>query len=139
MHRFVPVMAAWKGYRVGEIPVHHRERRFGRSKFGVGRVVSGMFDFVRVVFLTRYMQKPLQLFGGAGILLFTAGACCGIYLAVLKFAFGESIGLHHLPLLMLTVMLILFGALLFALGLMGEMQRHSGYRAAEEYSVKRRM
>jgi glycosyltransferase involved in cell wall biosynthesis len=139
MHRFVPVMAAWKGYRVGEIEVHHRPRKFGRSKFGAGRAVSGMFDFVRVLFLTRYMQKPLQLFGGAGLLLFAVGVGCGIYLGGLKFVGHESIGLHHLPLLMLTVMLILFGALLFALGLIGEMQRHSGYRAVEEYSVKERL
>jgi len=139
MHRFVPVMAEWKGYRVGEIEVNHREREFGRSKFGAGRALSGMFDFVRVLFLTRYMQKPLQLFGGTGMLLFAAGVGCGIYLAVLKLALGQSIGLTHLPLLLLTVMLILFGALLFALGLIGEMQRHSGYRAVDEYSVRARL
>lgn len=139
MHRFVPVLAGWKGYRVGEIPVRHHERRFGRSKFGAGRLVSGIFDFVRVLFLTRYMQKPLQLFGTAGLLLFTLGVAGGIYLAVLKFAYNQSIGLHHLPLLLLTVMLILFGTLLVAIGLIGEMQRHLGYQAADEYSVKVRL
>lgn len=139
MHRFVPVMAAWKGYRVDEIVVHHRERTYGRSKFGAGRMISGMFDFVRVLFLTRYMQKPLQLFGGSGLMFLAIGVGCGIYLAILKFVTGQSIGLHHLPLLMLTVLLIMFGALLFALGLIGEMQRHSGYRAAEEYSVRERL
>lgn len=138
MHRFVPVMAAWKGYRVGEIVVHHRERSYGRSKFGAGRVVSGMFDFVRVLFLTRYMQKPLQLFGGWGLFFLALGVACGVWLAILKFAEGQSIGLHHLPLLLFTVLLIMFGALLFAMGLIGEMQRHSGYRAAEEYSVRER-
>ena len=139
MHRFIPVMAAWKGFRVGEIEVNHRERQFGRSKFGAGRMISGMFDFVRVLFLTRYMQKPLQLFGGTGLLLFLAGFGCGIYLAVLKFALGESIGVHHLPLLFATALLILFGAVMFAIGLIGEMQRHSGYRAADEYSVRTRL
>jgi len=139
MHRFIPVMAAWKGYRVAELEVHHRARRFGRSKFGAARMVSGMFDFVRVLFLTRFMQKPLQLFGGTGILLFLAGLGCGAYLALLKFAYGQSIGVAHLPLLLLTVLLVLFGALLFAIGLIGEMQRHIGYRPADEYSVKRRL
>ncbi|HEV3311666.1 MAG TPA: glycosyltransferase family 2 protein [Chloroflexota bacterium] len=139
MHRFVPVMAHWKGYKVAEIEVNHRERQYGRSKFGAGRVISGMFDFVRVLFLTRYMQKPLQLFGGAGLVLFLTGVGCGVYLGILKFIAGESIGLSHLPLLFLTVMLILFGALLFAIGLVGEMQRHFGYRATEEYSVRVRL
>jgi glycosyltransferase involved in cell wall biosynthesis len=139
MHRFIPVMAAWKGFRVGEIEVNHRERQYGRSKFGAGRMISGMFDFVRVLFLTRYMQKPLQLFGGTGLLLFLAGFGCAIYLAVLKFALGESIGVHHLPLLFATALLILFGAVMFAIGLIGEMQRHSGYRAEEEYSVRMRL
>lgn len=139
MHRFVPVMAAWKGYEVAELPVNHRERSHGRSKFGAGRMISGMFDFIRVLFLTRYMQKPLQLFGGTGIILFLGGLGAGVYLAVLKFAYGQSIGISHLPLLLLTVLLILFGAVLFAIGLVGEMQRHLGYRATDEYSVKRRI
>lgn len=139
MHRFVPLMAAWKGYRVAEVEVHHHERRLGQSKFGAGRVFTGMFGFVRVLFLTRYMQKPLQLFGGTGLVLFLGGIACGIYLSILKFLYGQSIGVRHLPLLLLTVMLILFGALLFAIGLIGEMQRHSGYRATEEYSVRKRL
>jgi glycosyltransferase involved in cell wall biosynthesis len=136
MHRFVPVMAVWKGYRVGEIEVKHHARKFGRSKFGAGRFISGMLDFTRVVFLTRFMQKPLQLFGTTGALMFLLGIVGGIYLGFLKFAQGESIGQHHVPLLMLTVMLILFGSLLVAIGLIGEMQRHLNYHPEDEYSVR---
>ncbi len=138
MHRFVPVMAAWKGYRVAEIEVHHRERRFGRSKFGAGRVMAGVIDLIRVLFLTRYMQKPLSLFGTTGLVLFLLGVVGGIYLAVLKLM-GQSIGVSHLPLLFLTVMLILFGTILLAIGLIGEMQRHYGYHASDEYSIRTRL
>lgn len=139
MHRFVPVMAAWKGFKVGELEVMHHERQFGRSKFGAGRVLSGIFDFIRVLFLTRYMQRPLQLFGTVGLTLFSLGLAGGVYLAVLKFVLAQSIGLNHLPLLLLTLMLILFGTILVAIGLIGEMQRHLGYRASDEYSVRMRL
>lgn len=139
MHRFIPVMASWKGYRVGELVVEHRARRFGRSKFGAGRLMKGMLDFVRVLFLTRYMQRPLQLFGGIGIVLFLAGIACGGYLAYLKLLLSQSIGQSHLPLMFLTVMLILFGTMLFSLGLIGEMQRHFAYRGEDEYSVRKRL
>lgn len=138
MHRFIPVLAAWKGFRVREIEVHHQERTHGQSKFGAGRFFSGIIDFIRVMFLTRFMERPLQLFGTSGLFLFAVGIVSGCYLAVLKLK-GESIGLHHLPLLLLTVMLILFGTLLVAIGLIGEMQRHLAYRPSDEYSIKVRL
>ena len=69
MHRFLPVLAAAKGYRVGEMVIHHRERRFGRSKYGLGRIVRGFFDLFTVKFLTTYGQRPLHLLGSAGAIL----------------------------------------------------------------------
>ncbi len=139
MHRFIPVMAAWKGYRISEIEVHHQARRFGKSKFGAGRIVSGLVDFVRVVFLTRYMQQPLRLFGTTGLAMLLLGLIGGVYLTILKIIFGQSIGVSHLPLLLLTVLLLLFGTMLLAIGLIGEMQRHLDYRATDEYSVRTRL
>ena len=139
MHRFIPVLAAWKGYRVGELTVEHHERQFGQSKFGVGRMMSGLLDFIRVLFLTRYLQQPLALFGTAGMVLLLLGFIGGIWLAFLKIGEGQSIGLSHLPLLLLTVLLILFGALLLAIGLIGEMVRHYYYRATDEYSIQKQL
>jgi glycosyltransferase involved in cell wall biosynthesis len=139
MHRFIPVLAAWKGYRVGELTVQHHERQYGVSKFGVGRMLSGLLDFIRVLFLTRYLQQPLALFGTAGLALLFLGFLGGVWLAFLKLGQGQSIGLSHLPLLLLTVLLILFGALLLAIGLIGEMVRHYYYRASDEYSVRRQL
>jgi glycosyltransferase involved in cell wall biosynthesis len=69
MHRFLPVLAAAKGYRVGEMVIHHRQRRFGQSKYGLGRIVRGFFDLFTVKFLTTYGQRPMHLLGSCGAIL----------------------------------------------------------------------
>jgi glycosyltransferase involved in cell wall biosynthesis len=138
LHRFIPVLAYWKGYRIGEIPVNHRARRFGRSKFGAGRLLKGLIDFLKVLFLTRYMQRPLQLFGFLGLGLLSLGGIGFIYLLVLKLM-GQSLFQSHGPLLFLSGILIVSGIQLFMLGLVGEMLRHYAFRPEEEYSVRRRL
>lgn len=137
LHRFIPVLAYWKGYRVGEVVVQHRARRFGRSKYGAGRLIKGMLDFSKVLFLTRYMQRPLQLFGLLGAALWTLGGLGFLYLLVLKLI-GQSIFRTHGPLLFLSGILIVTGIQLFMLGLVGEMLRHYSFRPEEEYSVRHR-
>jgi glycosyltransferase involved in cell wall biosynthesis len=136
LHRFIPVMAAWRGFRVAEIPVKHYPRRHGKSKFGAGRFTRGMLDFMKVLFLTRYMQKPLHLFGGIGVLLMLLGLVFGIYLTEEHFRVG-NVGTR--PLLDLAVLLVITGVQLFSLGLIGEMLRHVTYRRTEEYSVRLRL
>jgi glycosyltransferase involved in cell wall biosynthesis len=138
LHRFIPVLAYWKGYRIGEIEVQHRARRYGRSKFGAGRLVKGMLDFLKVLFLTRYLQRPLQLFGFLGLLLWGFGAVGFLYLLVLKIS-GQTIFQSHGPLLFLSGILIIAGIQLFMLGLVGEMLRHYSFRPYEEYSIKKRL
>ncbi|GAC1466279.1 MAG: hypothetical protein NVS2B16_25190 [Chloroflexota bacterium] len=138
LHRFIPVLAYWKGYRVGEIVVQHRARRFGRSKYGAGRLVKGMLDFLKVLFLTRYMQRPLQLFGVLGLALWIFGGAGFLYLLGLK-ALGQSIFTTHGPLLFLSGILVVAGIQLFMLGLVGEMLRHYSFRPSEEYSIKQRL
>lgn len=138
LHRFIPVLAYWKGYRIGELEVQHHPRRFGRSKFGAGRMLKGLLDFLTVLFLTRYMQRPLQLFGVLGLFLWTAGGLGFVYLLVLKIL-GQSIFQTHGPLLYLSGIFILSGILLFMMGLVGEMLRHYSFRPSDEYSVKRRL
>ena len=136
LHRFIPVMAAWRGFRVAEIPVMHHPRIHGKSKFGAGRFARGLLDFMKVLFLTRYMQKPLHLFGGIGVVLVLLGAIFGVYLTEEHFRTG-NIGAR--PLLDLSVLLVITGVQLFSLGLIGEMLRHVTYRRAEEYSVRLRL
>jgi len=138
LHRFIPVLAYWKGYRIGEVEVQHHPRQFGRSKFGAGRMLKGLLDFLTVLFLTRYMQRPLQLFGVLGLLLWTLGGLGFLYLFVLKLL-GQSMFQTDGPLLYLSGIFILSGILLFMMELVGEMLRHYSFRASDEYSVKRRL
>ncbi len=116
LHRFVPVLASQKGYRVGEVEVNHRPREHGRSKYGWKRAISALFDIQMVVFLTRYLNRPLRLFGSVGLLLAAAGVALGLYLSVLHLL-GESIGRR--PLLALAGLLILTGIQLVSVGLNG--------------------
>jgi glycosyltransferase involved in cell wall biosynthesis len=138
LHRFIPVMAYWRGYRVGEIEVEHHARRFGRSKFGASRLFKGLLDFVKVLFLTRYMQRPLQLFGLVGLLLLLLGGAGFLYLAVLKLL-GQSVFQTHGPLMVVSGIIIVSGLQLFTMGLLGEMQRHYAFRPSDEFSVKKRL
>jgi glycosyltransferase involved in cell wall biosynthesis len=118
LHRFLPVLAHYRGYRVAELPVPHRERAHGRSRYGPERYLRGFLDLLTVTFIGRYRHRPLHLFGGLGLLLGAAGVGVLAYLTVLK-ATGEAIG--HRPLLLLGVLLVVVGLQLFSLGLLSEM------------------
>jgi len=118
LHRYTPVLAHWAGFRVTETPVRHHPRRFGRSKFGIERFVRGFFDLVTVLFLRRYIARPLHLFGMLGGTLFLGGFVIGAYLTVLKIM-GEAIGRR--PLLTLGILLMLVGVQFVSFGLLGEM------------------
>ena len=118
MHRFIPVLGAQKGWKVAEIPVNHRPRVHGHTKFGIERYARGMLDLLAVVFMDRYGNRPLHLFGGIGICCFVIGLLVGIYLTIEKIT-GESIG--NRPLLLLGVLLILVGIQFFTFGLLAQM------------------
>jgi glycosyltransferase involved in cell wall biosynthesis len=117
-HRFVPVLAHHLGYRVAELPVNHRARLNGRSRFGIERYMRAPFDLLTIVFLGRYRYRPLHLFGAIGLVTGTAGFGVLVYLTVLK-AGGAGIGQR--PLLLLGVLLLVVGVQLLSLGLIGEM------------------
>jgi glycosyltransferase involved in cell wall biosynthesis len=120
LHRFLPVLAHERGYRVAELPVNHRPRSHGRSRYGLERYLRGFLDLLTVSLVGRYRHRPLHLFGGVGLLLGALGTAVLAYLTVLK-AMGEAIG--HRPLLILGVLLVVVGLQLFSLGLLGEMIR----------------
>jgi glycosyltransferase involved in cell wall biosynthesis len=119
LHRFIPVIAAWKGYAVGEIEVAHRARRFGRSRYGWGRAFRGMMDLVTVMFLTRFDARPAHFFSLPGAFLMSVGLMVLVYIAYLRFTYGEILGRH--PLLAFGVLSVLAGLQLFTSGLLGEM------------------
>jgi glycosyltransferase involved in cell wall biosynthesis len=118
LHRFIPVLAHYRGFRIAELPVNHRPREHGRSRYGVERYLRGFFDLLTVTFMGRYRYRPLHLFGSVGLVLGLVGFALLAYLTVLK-ATGEAIGGR--PLLTLGVLLLVVGIQLFSLGLVGEL------------------
>jgi glycosyltransferase involved in cell wall biosynthesis len=118
LHRFLPVLAHDRGYRVTELVVNHRPREHGRSRYGVERYLRGFLDFLTVWFMGRYRHRPLHLFGGLGLAMGAVGSALLAYLTVLKLS-GEAIG--HRPLLTLGVLLVVVGLQFFSLGLLSEL------------------
>ena len=118
LHRFIPVLAHYRGYRIAELPVNHRPREHGRSRYGVERYVRGFLDLLTVSFIGRYRYRPLHLFGGLGLLLGVVGVGVLVYLTVLKIG-GHAIG--ERPLLILGVLLVVVGLQFFSLGLISEL------------------
>jgi glycosyltransferase involved in cell wall biosynthesis len=129
LHRFIPVLAHYRGYRIAELPVNHRPREHGRSRYGVERYVRGFLDLLTVSFIGRYRHRPLHLFGGFGLILGFFGSAILVYLTVVK-ALGHAIGQR--PLLLLGVLLVVIGMQFFSLGLISEMiTSHHEERAQE--------
>ena len=137
LHRFVPALAHWKGFGVTEIPVKHHARQYGRSKFGAGRFLKGMIDFLVVMFLTRYLGKPLHLFAPSGLVLFAIGVVLLLQLTYSKVVAGQH--LYDRPALILGVLLVLTGVQFISTGLIGEMVRNAAYDRHEEFSVRDRL
>jgi dolichol-phosphate mannosyltransferase len=134
LHRFVPVLAHYRGFRVGELPVNHRPREHGRSRYGMERYVRGFLDLLTVTFMGRYRHRPLHLFGGVGLALGTLGTLVLAYLTVVKLT-GEPIG--HRPLLTLGVLLVVVGVQLVSLGLVSELvASHHEERTGERRSAE---
>jgi glycosyltransferase involved in cell wall biosynthesis len=118
LHRFIPVLAAYQGYRIAEIPVNHRARQHGRSRYGPERYLRGFFDLLSVTFMGRYRYRPLHLFGGIGLLMGAVGFIVLLYLTMLWF-WGEGIGTR--PLLTLGVLFMVVGIQFVSLGLISEL------------------
>ena len=117
-HRFIPLLLAWKGFKVGELKVNHRPRKSGKTKYGIVRLLKGFLDLITVKFWVQYSTRPMHLFGSLGLLSFFLGLILGIYLATMKLLYG--ITLANRPLLLLSILLIVLGVQLFALGLLAD-------------------
>lgn len=137
LHRFIPVLAAWRGFRVTEVPVHHRPRRFGRSKYGSARFWRGCLDLLTVLLLTRYTRRPLHLFGGLGLLALAGGLGVNLYLAGLWLAGARPIGTR--PLLAFGVLSVLVGVQFLSLGLLSELVLSFQARSADDVSIRCRL
>lgn len=136
LHRFLPVLAQWEGFRIAELPVRHHPRKYGRTKFGASRFTSGLFDLITVMFLTRFTTRPLHLFGLAGLVSTIAGVAISGYLAYERLLHQRY--LTNRPLLFLGILLIIVGVQFVSLGLIGEMITAS--RKSEiRYSIRREL
>jgi glycosyltransferase involved in cell wall biosynthesis len=118
LHRYIPVLAHYRGYRVTELPVNHRPREHGSSNYGVERYVRGFLDLLTVTFMGRYSHRPLHFFGGLGLVSGLLGFAILVYLTIVK-ATGHAIGQR--PLLTLGVLLVVVGIQLLSLGLLSEL------------------
>ncbi|OGP52149.1 MAG: glycosyl transferase [Deltaproteobacteria bacterium RBG_13_43_22] len=120
MHRFIPAIASWMGVTIAEIPVNHRARKFGRSKYGISRTIRVLLDLITVKFLLTYSTRPIHVFGLWGILSGLAGLGLACYLTVQRLFF--AIPLANRPILLLAVLLIFIGIQFISMGLLGELQ-----------------
>lgn len=118
LHRYIPVLADRKGFRIAEIEVEHHAREYGKSKYGFERYLRGLFDSMTVAFLGKFYDRPMYFFGKIGLALCMAGGAICMYLTVL-WLMGYGIGGR--PLLMLGVLLLILGVQMFSTGLIGDM------------------
>lgn len=133
LHRFVPVLAHARGFRVTELVVNHRPRRFGRSKYGVARLIKGFLDLLTVLFLTDFRQRPLHALGAIGLILLSIGGAGLAYLAALWMLGYGPIG--HRPLLIYSTVSLGVGTQLFCLGILAELVTSFNLDPRDTYSV----
>ncbi|MDZ4703595.1 MAG: glycosyltransferase family 2 protein [Saprospiraceae bacterium] len=133
LHRFIPVLAHLEGARITQVPVKHHARQFGTSKYGLGRTFKVMSDLLLMLFLKRYMQKPMHLFGNVGMLLFGSGALINLYLIILKILGHDIWGK---PLMILGLMLILAGIQLVTVGIVIEIQMRTYFESQQKRPYK---
>ncbi len=126
LHRFITLLAHINGARITEVPVKHHPRKFGKSKYGLGRTFKVVNDLLLILFLRKYLQKPIYLFGNAGLLLFGLGVVINIYLLIIKLM-GNDIG--NRPLLILGVLFILVGIQLFTVGIFTDLLMRTYYES----------
>lgn len=131
-HRYIPVLASYRGFRLGEVKIAHAPRRHGSSRYGLERVIGGVFSLMTVILMTRYTNKPLHFFGVMGLCLGGIGAAIDLYLITLRVLFEQW--LSNRPLLIIGTLLIIVGVQLVLFGLLAEMVAFS-YRRENDYSI----
>ncbi len=137
LHRYLPVLAHWAGYKISEIKVKHHPRKHGSTKYGMSRYLHGFFDLLTAIFLTKFMRRPLHLFGSFGLLFALAGFIINLYLTVIRLKYGSFLGRH--PLLLLGILLMVLGIQFISIGLIGEMITSDRQGAEGEYSISKRL
>jgi len=137
MHRFITLLAFLEGAQIKQIPVKHHARHAGVSKYGLERVFKVIADMMLLLFIRKYFQRPIHLFGIIGVLLIMLGTLIETYLLIVKFGFGEDIGTR--PLLIFGMMFILGGIQLFTIGIVMELLIRTYYESQQKrpYRIKK--
>lgn len=119
MHRYIPVIAKMNGFKIAEIEVKHRARKYGKTKFGINRFFNGFFDLLTVIFISKYLQRPMHFFGMLGLIFGFLGFGINFYITIEKIFL--NIPVSNRPILFLGVLLMIIGVMFFSTGLLGEM------------------
>jgi len=119
LHRFIPALASWMGVQVTEVPVNHRPRKFGQTKYGLSRTIRVLLDLLTVRFLLSYSTRPIQIFGLLGLLFFGIGGLLLAYLGFVRLILQQPIA--DRPLVLLAILLTMVGVQLVTMGLLGEL------------------
>jgi glycosyltransferase involved in cell wall biosynthesis len=137
-HRFIPVIASARGFRVTEIKVKHHPRQFGVSKFGARRFAQGLIDLMNILFLTSYLRRPLRLFAPMGFWCFVLGFLVDFYEVIRSYLIIHA-PIHEQPMIFVGILLMIFGVQFFLAGLQSEMIRHYAFQHGEEYSIRQEL
>ena len=137
MHRFITLLAHLEGAQIKQVPVKHHARNAGVSKYGLERVFKVVADMMLLLFIRKYLQRPIHLFGIFGVVLIIVGIFINIYLLIIKFGFGQDIGTR--PLLIFGLMFILAGIQLFTIGIVLELLIRTYYESQQKrpYRIKK--
>ncbi|GCF07867.1 glycosyltransferase family 2 protein [Dictyobacter arantiisoli] len=137
-HRFVPVIAQARGFKIAEIKVTHHPRKFGVSKFGTKRFAQGFIDLMNIVFLTTYLRRPLRLFATLGFWSFVLGVLLDLFTVLRSYLWIHE-PIHNQPMLFVGILLMIFGVQFFLAGLQSEMIRHYAFQRGEEANIKQEL
>lgn len=139
MHRYIPALLFWKGYKIGEVKIEHNARRYGKTKYNSIRIVKGFLDLIVIKFWMQYSTRPIHLFGVLGILFGFLGVIIGLYLTIIRLIYKESIA--NRPLLILSVLLIVLGVQFFVFGLLADILIKVYYKNGfdKNYSIEKKI
>ena len=118
LHRYIPALLLWKGYRIGELKTNHRERASGKSKYNWERLAKGFLDLLVIAFWQKYSARPMHIFGGSGLIIGSIGFIIALYLGISRIIFGT--GLTDRPLFLVAMILLVVGIQFVALGILAD-------------------
>ncbi len=136
-HRYIPAMLLWKGYRIGEVKVKHRPRKYGKTKYGLLRLGKGFLDLIVITFWQKYSVRPIHVFGGLGLVLGLSGGLLSVYMGIERLFFNE--GLSDRPLFLLSILMIIIGVQFVVSGISADimLKVYYGQNGRKNYLIEK--